>query len=376
MMMTSIPRIAATSPLLAFPFRVLLPVFPSPWSPLHAQLHQMLRARSLVPKHQSLLIAVSGGQDSLCLARLLLDLQPKWNWRLGIAHCNHGWRSDAGANAAYVQKLAQAWNLPYYSAAATMEIRSEAAAREWRYQALSDIAQAQKFAYVATGHTASDRAETLLYNLLRGSGTDGLQALSWKRELSANLWLIRPLLDFTRQETAQFCQTVDLQVWEDSTNWDDRYKRNRIRNELFPYLQTHFNPQAESVLAQTAELLQADVDCLEAMAQALLKQAIGGKEDIETRIGEDSGKIPLDLNTYSVQINRVVLQSVPLALQRRVMRQVLQSQLPQSPTFNHIEKLVSLITAPNRSRTDPFPGGSIAQVQNDWIVISKNNLQA
>lgn len=346
----------------------------SPWLPLHARLHQTLRARSLVAPNQSLLIAVSGGQDSLCLARLLLDLQPKWNWRLGVAHCNHGWRSDSDANAAYVQQLAQTWNLPYYSVAATTHIPSEASARAWRYQSLSEVAQTQGFTHIATGHTATDRAETLLYNLLRGSGIDGLQALTWKRELSPDLWLIRPLLDLTRQETAQFCQANGLEIWEDSTNGDDRYKRNRIRNELFPYLRSHFNPQVESALSQTAELLQADVDYLEAMAEALLRQALveEGAEFVETQQGENADKVRTDPEACLVRLNRAVLRSAPLSLQRRVMRQVLQSQLPQAPTFSHIEKLVSLVTAPNRSQTDPFPGGSIAQVQGNWIVISEN----
>lgn len=296
--------------------------------------------------------------------RLLLDLQPKWHWELAIAHCNHRWRDDAVANAVHVQQLSQHWQLPYYEVTAPVPPTSEATARAWRYQSLADLAIQHHYPFVVTGHTASDRAETLLYNLMRGSGSDGLQALTWKRELlpdrDPHLWLVRPLLEITRAETAQFCQDYPLEVWEDTTNQNWHYARNRIRQELLPYLQTHFNPQIEQVLAQTAELLQAEVEYLESAAMALRQQAAA-----EDRRDEGANK-------KAPRLNRSLLKSAPLALQRRVMRQFLQAILPIAPKFEHIEKLVSLIAAANRSQTDPFPGGAIAQVEGEWIVVRLN----
>ncbi|PSB26888.1 tRNA lysidine(34) synthetase TilS [Stenomitos frigidus] len=316
------------------------------WTPLHAHLHRTLKERRLLERSQQVLVAVSGGQDSLCLVKLLLDLQPKWGWQLAIAHCNHRWRADADANAEHVQQLAQGWQLPYYQQTAEAVTTSEAAARQWRYKSLTTIAQQYRYTCIVTGHTASDRAETLLYNLMRGSGADGLQALVWERPLTLDIKLVRPLLDVTRAETRQFCQTAQLQIWDDTTNHDLTYARNRIRQELLPYLQTHFNPQAENALSQTAALLQADVEYLEAQAAALLEQA---------QHADRPG------------LNRTILQQSALALQRRIMRQFLQQALPCAPNFGHIEKLVSLITAPNRSQTDPFPGGTIAYVEDNWI---------
>ncbi len=315
------------------------------WTLLHALLHRTLKQRQLLDAGQRLLVAVSGGQDSLCLLRLLVDLQPKWNWHLAVAHCDHRWQPDTG-NADFVQNLANTWKLPFYLKTAERADRTEAGAREWRYQVLAQLAQQQQFTCVVTGHTASDRAETLLYNLVRGSGADGLQALTWKRLLASGVFLVRPLLAVTRTETARFCQEMGLECWQDPSNQDLRYARNRIRQELLPYLCTHFNPQAEQTLAQTAELLQAEVDYLENEANKLFQQS---------------------LRQNQPGLNRMVVRQASLALQRRVIRRFLQSALPCAPSFEHIEKMIPLLTAPNRSQTDPLPGGAIAIVQGDWI---------
>ncbi|MBW4644741.1 MAG: tRNA lysidine(34) synthetase TilS [Goleter apudmare HA4340-LM2] len=344
------------------------------WTPLHAKIHRTIRSRHLFERNQRLLVAVSGGQDSLCLIKILSDLQLKWGWDLGIAHCDHRWRADSQANAQHVENLAKTWDKNFYLEIAKEPVNSEASARNWRYQALSAIAQANHYQYIVTGHTKSDRAETLIYNLIRGTGADGLQALTWQRPLTTNITLVRPLLEIARKETGQFCQEFQLPVWEDSTNEDVKYVRNRIRQELVPYLQENFNPQVESALAQTAELLQAEVEYLEQVAEKLREEATdktwtstplspqGDEVDEEVRYSLSSANLLL-------RLNRRILQRAPLALQRRVMRQVLQQLLPDAPSFEHIEKLTALITAPNRSQTDPFPGGAIALVNGDWITI-------
>ncbi|HYX14810.1 MAG TPA: tRNA lysidine(34) synthetase TilS [Nostoc sp.] len=337
------------------------------WTPLHAKIHRTIRSRHLFERNQRLLIAVSGGQDSLCLIKLLLDLQSKWGWNLGIAHCDHRWRSDSEANAHHVENLAKTWDISFYLETANEPINTEAAARDWRYQALSAIAKANNYQYTVTGHTASDRAETLLYNLIRGTGADGLQALTWQRPLNTGIMLVRPLLEITRSQTEQFCQEFKLPIWEDSTNQDLQYARNRIRQELIPYLRENFNPQVESALAQTAELLKAEVEYLEKAAQQLREEALGmGDEKLPLSL---SPLLPTPHSPLPLRLNRRVLQKAPLALQRRVMRQVLLQILTDAPSFEHIEKLTALIIAPNRSQTDPFPGGAIAQVEGDWICL-------
>ncbi|MEG3905719.1 tRNA lysidine(34) synthetase TilS [Microcoleus sp. B4-C5] len=373
----------------------------SNWTHLHAQVHRTLLYRQILPSNQRLLVAVSGGQDSLCLIKLLLDLQPKWGWNLAIVHCDHRWRSDSQASANHVEQLAKNWGISYYLETASDIPKTEAAARQWRYQALTEIAIAHNYPYIVTGHTASDRAETLLYNLIRGSGADGLSALTWTRpiadfglpildfrlgnsgenpnsqisadfrlenqdensqskipNLKSKIYLVRPLLEITRSQTGQFCQEQKLPIWEDSTNQDLQYTRNRIRSELLPYLETHFNPKAQQALAQTAELLRADVEYLEVAASDLLQRAMSPIAD--------NMQVNFQL---PVKLNRPILREAPLALQRRAMRQLLQQILPSAPSFESVEKLTSLIVAPNRSQTDPFPGGAIGRVEHPSIIL-------
>ena len=317
------------------------------WTSLHSRLHQTLRSRSLLPPESKILMAVSGGQDSLCLGQLLLDLASKWHWQLAVAHCDHQWSTDRGI-AERVAQVTHRWQLPFYLRQADNLAETEAAARKWRYQALMEIAQEEGFDYIVTGHTKSDRAETCLYNLIRGAGTDGLAALHWQRSLTDTICLIRPILNIYRQETLEFCHQFDLPIWHDVVNDNRKYARNRIRQDLIPYLQENFNPQVENSLAQTAELLRGDIEYLETIAQELLARV-----------------------QQAHKLHRLTLRTVPLAIQRRVIRRFLPSVMSKQPNFEQIEAVVNLIDAPNKSRTSTLPGGAVAEVTGEWIVLIK-----
>ncbi len=321
-----------------------------PWTPLHAAVHQTLRDRNLLPKRSKILIALSGGQDSLCLTQLLLDLQHLWDWQLGIIHCDHQWRSDSADNALHVRTLAQTWDLPYYEAIADTDVSTEAKARAWRYEKFVTIATQSQFQQVVTGHTRSDRAETLLYNLARGSGTTGLQSLQWRRSIAPNLQVIRPLLEISRGQTADFCTARSLPIWLDSTNEDLSFDRNRIRHTLLPLLAETLNPQAELHLAQTAEILQAEVEYLQQSLEAVYSAIVQ-----VNAIGQPT-------------LYRPMAAALHRSLQRRLLQKFCQSTKRINPTFSQVESLVRLLTAPNRTQSSTLPNGNVAVVAGDWLI--------
>lgn len=315
-------------------------------TPLHIKVLQNIRQRKLLSKGSKILMAVSGGQDSLCLSKILLDLQKKWEWELAVAHCDHLWATDAGT-ANHVKFLTDQWNLPFYLSIAPSSLpHTEDAARKWRYEVLAHTAQTEGFTHVVTGHTLSDRAETILYNLIRGSGVRGLSTLVWQRTLIDTILLTRPLLNISRPETLEFCQDLQIPIWFDQANENPKYTRNRIRHRLLPLLKNEFNPAIEKSLAQSAEILRAEEDYLTEITRKLLPFAL-----------QDN------------QLNRVFLATLPLALQRRVIKDFLDKHINQTLGFEHIEEVVQLITAPNRSRTSSLPNGLYLQVQETYLIL-------
>ncbi len=262
------------------------------WSPDHLRLHRHLRRHpELLPTGTTLLLAVSGGQDSMALLALLLDLQRLHHWSLQLWHGDHRWRPESGSQAAELADWTAAQGLTLHidrwerPAAAPSETdhRSEAAARHWRYGQLEARARALGASHVVTAHTASDRAETLLLHLARGSHSRGLASLRSLRPLAADaspLLLTRPLLPFSRVDTARLCQQLGLPVWHDPCNNDRRYSRNRIRAEVLPVLEA-LHPGAAARISTQAERLVGEVNCrgelvelaLQALGSAIASQA-------------------------------------------------------------------------------------------------------
>jgi len=241
------------------------------WGPDQDRLHRhLLRHPALLPKGASLLVAVSGGQDSMALIGLLQDLRALHGWQLNLWHGDHGWRAEAAAQGEELAAWADAQHLPLLRQRAVPVPASEAEARQWRYDCLQRQAEALGCRHVLTGHTASDRAETLLLNLARGSHRRGLASLRTTRPLAENCALVRPLLPFSRQDTARFCHQRGLPVWIDASNTDPRFSRNRVRAEVLPVLED-LHPGAATRIAATAERLAQDEDQEEELIDIALK---------------------------------------------------------------------------------------------------------
>lgn len=251
----------------------------SRWSPFHLRLHRLLLHQpQLLPRGAPLLLAVSGGQDSMAMAALLLDLRRLHSWRLHLWHGDHGWRPESGQQAGELAAWAEGqglaitvecWDQARAQPHKPSATASEAEARGWRYGCLVNEATRLGATHVLTGHTASDRAETLLLQLARGSHRRGLASLQRSRPLAANLQLVRPLLVFSRDDTGRLCRQLDLPVWLDASNDSSDYSRNRIRREVLPVLEA-LHPGADRRLCALSERLAEEEQAIAELAELAL----------------------------------------------------------------------------------------------------------
>lgn len=229
-----------------------------------------LRRWQLARPGDHVIVAVSGGADSVALLACLRDLAPRWSLRVRIAHVHHGLRADADTDARFVAALAAAWALPLDLERAEVggyakshHLSIEAAAREVRYAFLRQTAARRGARTVAVGHTADDQVETVLLRFLRGGHPAGM----WPRRPIGEMVLIRPLLDLSRRELRADLQRRGLPWREDPSNQDLRHLRNRLRHDLIPALAGYI-PGVKKSLKQTADALVVDDQALEALAEA------------------------------------------------------------------------------------------------------------
>lgn len=233
----------------------------------------------LTPKGLSILVAVSGGPDSLCLLDALTRQAARRGWRLGVACLDHGLRPESRAEAARVRGEAEARGLPFYTARVDVKGRArrsghslEATAREVRYGWLARIARAEGYDAVATGHTADDQAETVILRLLRGAGATGLAGMRADGRIPGmEVRLLRPLLSTTRAEVEAYCRARRLAPSHDASNDDPTFTRNRIRRELIPTLEA-YNPNIRRTLARAAEVTAGEAEALQAFGDLLWAQ--------------------------------------------------------------------------------------------------------
>ena len=228
-----------------------------------------VRKHGLIRRGQHVLVAVSGGADSVAMLLALDELKRLLGIRLTVAHLNHHIRgNEAKKDAEFVRKLAAGLKIPFVGGDADVPrlaksrgLSIEMAAREARYEFLADAARKKGADVIATAHTADDQAETVLLKLCRGAGSRGLSGIP--RETTINgVRVVRPLLDVTRVEIESFLRRKK-QAWrEDRTNRDTAYLRNRVRHELLPMLESKLNPGIREALLRTADILREEDDLL------------------------------------------------------------------------------------------------------------------
>jgi tRNA(Ile)-lysidine synthase len=309
---------------------------------------RFIQEQHLISPGQKLVVAVSGGPDSVCLLHVLLSLREELDIKLHVAHLDHQLRgSESEADARYVAGLAQQLGIP-----ATIErsdVKSyrsrkhgslEEAAREVRYAFLSRVARSVGASTVAVGHTLDDHIETILLHLIRGTGTRGLRGLA-----PGNRWqmggdsinVIRPLLPVSRDETNRYCQQHRITTRLDTSNLSLDLLRNRVRHRLLPLL-GEYNPRIADALLRTARIVADDIAVLDSEVSRLLP-------DIARK---QNGIYILDRKRFD---------SLPAALKRNLLRALLEELRGSLKDIEqrHIEEIMDVLEKPAGKRlTLPF----------------------
>ena len=298
-------------------------------TPLLRQVQQTIEAHQMLGRGQTVLVAVSGGADSMVLLHALWQLREALALQLCVAHLNHQMRADAVEDARFVETTAdqlgircicETRDVPTYQH--QHKLSPEDAARRVRYAFLRATAKQLRADRIAVGHTADDQAETVLLHLLRGSGLRGLCGMSPVRGC-----IVRPLMRVSRADILDYVRTHQLQFRADPSNEQRQYRRNRIRLDLLPALQLHYNPRLVQGLSRTAQLLAEDETALQTMAhQGFLAARLAA-------------------TPASVHLRIDALVCLPLALQRRVLREALSGVMGnlQGITSTHIAAIIALL---------------------------------
>lgn len=312
---------------------------------------QTIQRFKMLKKDDRVIVAVSGGPDSVALLYILDSIKKEYSLYLHIAHLDHSLRKESTCDRLFVQGLAKKLRIPvtcekvdrtFFKKKGSLE----ELARQVRYDFLFRLAQKFKATKIALGHTKDDQAETVLMRIIRGSGLCGLQGIIPLRKIK-DFIIIRPLIEIERKEIERFLKAKLIKFRLDKSNKDLIYFRNRIRNKIIPFLQKEYNPNIKGILSNMAENIGLDYDYL-------LKVA----EDVLEKVKVKAAKSRISLSLFR-------LSKFHPAIQRMVLRLVIERLKGSTRrfTYQHSKELEDLIL--NR------PSGSIVDLPQEISFLKK-----
>jgi tRNA(Ile)-lysidine synthase len=278
----------------------------------------------------NVVVGVSGGADSMALLHILKRFEQYLDIKVCVAHIHHGIRGqDADKDAEFVHQISKEWGIPFFLKKADIPALSEKwhmseeeTGRWVRYSFFEEVCHDTGANRIALAHHKDDNAETILHNIIRGSGLNGLAGIRAVRDEH----VIRPLIEIGRAEIEEYCKEYDICFRHDYTNDDIKYTRNRIRHQLIPYIQENFNPNFTDTLIRMGHIAADDDDFLMDYARGeLVKQAIVEDNDI---------RLPLD-----------ILLQMPTAIQRRMIRLAAMHLMGRDYVLElrHIDSIIDLV---------------------------------
>jgi len=258
-----------------------------------------LNIKNYISKKSNILIAISSGQDSLCLLKLLCDCLKTDKHILKAIYIDHQWKQDSKKHSEHILNIMKAINIPITIYQIQKSNSSELESRKIRYKIFIKHALKEKCSIIITGHNNNDKIETFLYNIFRGTSIQGVSNFTISKKMNNELSLLRPIINFKKSEITWFCRLFYLPVWSDTTNYNFYIKRNRLRYEIIPYIINYFNPNIENTLADFMKFCQDDNEYIQ---ENVIKLYIKSK------------------HKRFISLNLKIIQKQHYILQKRVLR--------------------------------------------------------
>ncbi len=319
-----------------------------------------IKEYDMIKKGEGVLAALSGGADSVCLTHVLYTLSKEMKFSLSAAHLNHGIRGiEADNDEEFARNFCKGLGIAFYEKSVKAEeiaqnegLTVEEAGRKARYEFFGEVCKQNGQTAIATAHNLDDRAETVLMRIIRGTGLDGLCGIKFTREDG----VIRPLLNVSREEIEEYCRENGLGYCTDSTNSDINYTRNRIRNELLPYLREKFNPNITKSLVNLSESAAADSEFLNSYAKRLYH-----------RIGSPMpNRKPVVLHIESIEmVDKAIIPRLIISAAKEAMGEDFALEK------KHIEEILLVMNKETGTRLD-LPKGLSVSVKYGWLEFNNN----
>jgi len=243
-----------------------------------------IKKYNLIETGDKIVLGVSGGPDSISMLHILNDIKEQYNFEIYVAHINHMIREEAEDDERYVQDYCEKNNIQYFvkridiqEFANNKKIGTEEAGRKVRYDFFEEVAQKVSANKIGTAHNKNDKIETIIMNLLRGSGLSGLKGIEPIRDNK----YIRPLIECERHEIEQYCEEHQLEPRIDKTNFENDYTRNKIRNIVIPYIKNEFNPNVIQTMDRLSRVATEESNYIELQVQKTYQKLLVQKQENE-----------------------------------------------------------------------------------------------
>lgn len=253
-----------------------------------------IKKYNLIEDGDKVVLGVSGGPDSLSMLTILNEIknQKLIKFDIVVAHINHMIRKEADEEEEFVKNTCEKYKIEFYSKkidiiqlAAEYKIGTEEAGRKIRYEFFDEVLKTTKSNKIAVAHNKKDRAETMILNLLRGSGISGLKGIEPKKNN-----IIRPLIEIDRDEIEEYCYKNNLTPCIDKSNFENIYNRNKVRNIVIPYIEKEFNPNIVQTLVRLSDLATEEDEFINKITDRIYKKLV---------LEEKENEIILDLKLFN-----------------------------------------------------------------------------